>query len=273
MSESESGAVPAPHHPSLFGDRQPPGKAGAAPAMPTTAPRGANSLLDLLYDGFYMIFLLKNGYAPIDPESFREQLRKFLVAFERGSKRLRTPADDLYEAKFAYCALVDEVVLMSRLDLREQWERRPLQLEFFGEQLAGERFFDQLEKLRQVGAARLQVLEVYHMCLLLGFQGRYLIEGSEKLGYITARLGEEIAQLKGPRAAFAPHWAPPDRIANALRRDVPLWIIASVFSLAALLAFVGLRWTLERQTRDDLAGYHRVVELAPESAHITISWP
>lgn len=237
------------------------------------APRVAASLLDLLYDGFYMIFLLKNGYAPVDHDSFRDQLRKFLINFERGSKRLKTPADDLYEAKFAYCALVDEVVLTSRLELREQWGRRPLQLEFFGEQLAGERFFDQLEKLRQAGAARLQVLEVFHMCLLLGFQGRYLIEGSEKLGYLTSRLGDEIAQLKGKRAPFAPHWAPPDNIANALRRDVPLWVVASVFALVGMLAFAGLRSMLDRQTRDEIARYHQVVELAPESAHITITWP
>jgi type VI secretion system protein ImpK len=254
--------------PSLFGD----GNAGAPPAS-QAAPREAVNLLDLLYDGFYMIFLLKNGYTPVDGESFRTRVRGFLVGLERGSKRLQTPADDLYQAKFAFCALVDEVVLSSRLELREAWGRRPLQLEFFGEQLAGERFFENLESLRHAGAARLQVLEVYHMCLLLGFQGRYLIEGSEKLGYLTARVGEEIAHIKGKRAAFAPHWAAPDRIVHALRSEVPLWVIASVFALVGLLAFIGIRWTLDRQTRSDLDAYSQVIQLAPQPAHVTITLP
>ena len=240
---------------------------------PMSAPRDANSLLDLLYDGFYMIFLLKNGYTPTDAEAFRERIRSFLSAFERGSKRLRTSAEDLYQAKFAVCALIDEAVLISRLELRDVWSRRPLQLEFFGEQLAGERFFETLEKLRQTGAAKVQVLEVYHMCLLLGFQGKYILEGSEKLSYLTSRLGEEIVHLKGKRAAFAPHWAAPDRISNALRREVPLWVIGSVFALLAALGFVGLRGVLERQTSADLEPYAAVVKLAPRAAHFTITLP
>jgi type VI secretion system protein ImpK len=264
--------------PSLFGDSSAAGSPGrssgsSTASMPMSASREANSLLDLLYDGFYMIFLLKNGYTPTDAESFRDRIRGFLTAFERGSKRLQTPAEDLYQSKFAFCALVDEVVLMSRLELREVWGRRPLQLEFFGEQLAGERFFDILEKLREAGAPKVQVLEIFHMCLLLGFQGKYILEGSEKLGYLTSRVGEEIAQHKGKRAAFAPHWAAPDRISHALRRDVPLWVIASVFALLGLLAFLGMRWVLDRQTRADLGPFAQIVKLAPQAAHVTITFP
>lgn len=261
--------------PSLFRDQHAPAasrRAGAG-ALPPSTPREANSLLDLLYDGFYMIFLLKNGYVPTDDEAFLDRIRAFLAQIESGSKRLRTSAEDLYEAKFAFCALVDEVVLMSRLKLRDAWGRRPLQLQFFGEHLAGERFFERLDRLRQEGAVKLQVLEVYHMCLLLGFQGKYILEGTEKLAYLTSRLGEEIAQLKGKRAAFAPHWAAPDRVSNALRRQVPLWVIASVFAFVGLMAFLGIRWTLHRQTDSDLGRYAQVVRLAPQAAYITITLP
>ena len=267
-----------PQAPSLFGNAAPPSLLTRGPALrsagnPVVASHEARSLLDLLYDGFYMVILLRNRYSPSDAEAFRERIKQFLTGFERGSKRLDASADDVYLAKFAYCALIDEVVLMSKLHLRDAWERRPLQLGFFGEQLAGERFFEHLETLRQGGAARLQVLEVFHMCLLLGFQGRYILEGSEKLNYLTARLGDEIAQLRGKRPPFAPHWAAPDRIAHALKRDVPLWVIASVFALFALLAFLGLRWALERQTQSDLAPYAQIVMLAPQPAHITITLP
>jgi len=258
--------------PSLFGNSAP-AAAGRTSAFSATPPREASSLLDLLYDGFYMIFLLKNRCAPLDADSFRERIRSFLTTFERGAKRLDSPAKDVYLAKFAFCALVDEVVLMSQLKVRAEWERRPLQLEFFGEQLAGERFFEHLEKLRERGVAKLQLLEVFHMCLLIGFQGRYIIEGSEKLNYLTGRVGDEIAQIKGKRLGFAPHWAAPDRVAHALRREVPLWVIASVFALLGVLAFLGLRSTLDGRTAADLGGYSEVVKLPPAPAHVTITLP
>ena len=257
--------------PSLFGDSPPP-RVGAA-GNSVIATHEARSLLDLLYDGFYMVFLLRNRAAPSDPEEFRNRIKQFLTGFERGGRRLDASAEDIHLAKFAYCALIDEVVLMSKMRMREVWERRPLQLEFFGEQLAGERFFEQLETLRQGGAPRLQVLEVYHMCLLLGFQGRYVLEGSEKLNYLTARLGDEIAQLRGRRAVFAPHWAAPDRIAHALKREVPLWVIVSVFLFLGAIAFSGLSWLLKRQTQADLGGYSQLVKLPPNAANVTITLP
>jgi type VI secretion system protein ImpK len=39
----------------------------------------------------------------------------------------------------------------------------------------------------------------------LTWRGKQL-EGAEKLNYLTARLGDEIAHLKGKSAGFAPHW-------------------------------------------------------------------
>ena len=233
----------------------------------------ARSLLDLMYDGFYMLFLLKNRHAPLGFEEFRQRVREFLTQFERGTRKLECSAEDIYNAKYAFCALVDETVLMSQFRIRDEWQLRPLQLEYFGDQLAGESFFERLEQLRREGAPRLQVLEVFHMCLLLGFQGRYLLEGSEKLNYLTVRLGDEIAHLRGSRPGFAPHAMVPDRVVHALRHDVPLWVVAAVFALGVLLAFVGLRAHLARHAEQQLAGYRQLVKLAPRAAHVTITLP
>jgi type VI secretion system protein ImpK len=164
-------------------------------------------------------------------------------------------------------------VLSSTFRIRTEWERRPLQLVLFGEQLAGEKFFQYLEECRAQGAARLQSLEVFHMCLLLGYQGKYLLEGPEKLAYLTARIGDEIAHLKGKRAQFAPHWPLPDQVAHRLKREVPLWSIGAVFALVGLLAYLGLNTYLRDQTLRSLAPYSQVVKLGPQSATLTISLP
>ena len=233
----------------------------------------ARSLLDLMYDGFYLVFLLKNGYASNDAESFRTRLRDFFAQFDRNAKRLNLASEDVYQAKYAYCALMDETIMATQTALAPAWQRNPLQLEMFGEQLAGEALFDKLEQLRAQGATKVQVLEVFHMCLLMGFQGKYIIEGSEKLGYLTARLGDEIATHKGVRAAFAPQAYALDRVAHTLRAEVPLWVMGSVLALASLLAFLGLRWSLDRQTRKDLGAYAQVVKLPAQAANVTITLP
>lgn len=255
--------------PTLFADTviaEPPAGVPAAQQPPA-------ALVDLMYDGFYMVFLLKNRHLPSDAATFRERIQSFLLDLERAGLRLHLGADDVHEAKFAFCALIDEIVLRSVPKLRDDWERYPLQLQFFGEQLAGEQFFSRLEVIRRAGVARVQVLEVYHLCLLLGFQGRYLLEGSEKLAYLTARLGDEIVHLKGRRAPFAPHWAPPERIVHALKHQVPMWVLASVFALLGLAAFIGLRWSLGGQTKEAMAGYTDVIKLPPRTAWINITLP
>lgn len=255
--------------PSLFGGATMP---GLAPTSGST-PREARTLLDLMYDGFYLLFLLRAKQGPSDPDAFRSHIKEFLTGLERGATKLGSSAEDVHLCKYAFCATVDEAILMSQFKVRDAWQRQPLQLQFFGEQLAGEQFFAKLEALRREGASRVQILEVFHMCLLMGFQGKYLIEGSEKLNYLTARLGDEIAHLKGSRAAFAPHWAPPDQVRNRLKNEVPLWVIGSVFALLGVLAFTAMRWQLGRSTERDLAAYTDVVKLAPQAAHVTITLP
>lgn len=259
----------SPNAPDLFDGAH----AATHPRASTASGREASSLLDLMYDGFYLLFLLKAKHAPMDPEVFRERIKQFLTAFERGATKLSANTEDIYACKYAFCATVDEAVLMSGFKARDAWQRMPLQLQFFGEQLAGEQFFEKLEDLRRHGSSRVQALEVFHMCLLLGFQGKYLLEGTEKLNYLTARLGDEVARLKGQGAGFAPHWAAPDKIQNQLKNEVPLWVLGSVFGLLALAGFLGLRWQLTEHTKRALGEFHHIVQLAPQVANISITLP
>ncbi len=239
-------------------------------ALTGAAPQ---TLLDLMYDGFYALFMLKNGSGPQDNADFQQRTTQFLDDFTKGAKKQNASADDIDAAKYAFCAAVDEIILRSTFSIRNEWERRPLQLVLFGDQLAGENFFNRLETLRVRGGAHLQALEVFHMCLLLGFQGKYIIEGSEKLNYFTARLGDEIAAMKGKRGGFAPHAERPDQIVHKLRNDLPLWVLCSVFALICMLGYVGLRASLGKSTEERMALYTDVVKLAPKAANLTITLP
>lgn len=253
------------------------GSPSASPLPPSAgdARYGANAtLLDLLYDGLVMLFLLKNNNTPSQADAFFQEMQRYLGEFERNARKYGISAEEVYAAKYAFCASVDEFILANpEAAIHVEWERRPLQLTLFGDQLAGENFFKLLEEQRALGAPRLQAMEVFHICLLLGFQGQYMLEGREKLAYLTARLGDEIANIKGQRAAFSPHWSLPDLITHALKREAPQWVVAAVFSLIGLTAFIGLSTHLNSASRDRLSAYQDIVQLGPRQANLTISLP
>jgi type VI secretion system protein ImpK len=231
------------------------------------------NLLDLMYEGFYAVFLLKNGSGPNDRLKFAETITRFLSDIDRNAKQLGVPVDDIVAGKYAFCAAVDEIILGSEYTIREAWETRPLQLRVFGDQLAGEHFYDRLEALRARGSVHVQSLEVFHMCLLLGFQGRYAGGGDDSLNYFTARLGDEIARMRGKSRGFAPHAERPDQISNKLHSDLSIWVLTSLFALAALCAYIGFRASLSNTTDDTLATYNDLVKLPARAANVTITLP
>lgn len=234
---------------------------------------GPRNLVDLMYEGFYALFMLKNGASPFDKDAFADHMTRFLGDVDRQAKQLGIGADDVTASKYAFCAAVDEIVLASQHDIRESWETRPLQLRVFGDQLAGEHFFNRLEDLRAKGSVHLQALEVFHMCLLLGFRGRFALDAPDKLNYLTARLGEEISRMRGKARGFAPHAERPDQVVNRLRSDLSLWALGSVFALAGLSAYIGFRASLAHHNDVAMAKYNDVVKMPPRAANVTITLP
>lgn len=260
--------------PSLFED----GQIGAN--NNNTAPlklTNTTNLIDLLYDGFYIVFLLKNQYVPEDPTSFREKILDLLSRFEQQAQKLHFTPEDIKNAKYAYCALLDETIAIQShekfFNLQNQWLLNPLQLSLFGSQLAGYRFFQTLEELRSKGKAHLPALEVFHYCLLLGYQGKYRLESTESLNHLVARVGDEIDYLKGKKSAFSPFSAIPDHIKNILHSDLPfLWIFLCLI-VFALLTFTGLRIALNHESNSSLAKYSNIISVPTEQANITIHLP
>ncbi|MGN2483094.1 type IVB secretion system protein IcmH/DotU [Acinetobacter calcoaceticus] len=261
--------------PSLFDDGQI--GTGGNNNSQSQAKLQAINLIDLLHDGFYLVFLIRNQYVPADAQRFREKILNLLNQFEQQAKKLQFSADDIHDAKYAFCALIDETIVTqqdaSYFNLQNAWLISPLQLSLFGSQLAGYRFFEILEQLRSRGKERLAALEVFHYCLLLGFQGKYRIESTESLNHLVSRVGDEIDYLKGKKLAFSPFSAIPDQIRNIIHREVPFFWILIFLLIFAFLTFAGLRFMLNNQNDKALSNYQNVISAPQEQAHITIYLP
>ncbi|MDN5483370.1 type IVB secretion system protein IcmH/DotU [Pseudomonas fluorescens] len=247
-----------------------------APTEPSSsyASNSPQRLIDLMSDGFYLLLLIQRRQVPEHQQAFSAAIKHFFTRMESAATAASIANEDIHAAKYAFCATIDELILSaSDCPFRDQWELNPMQLSMFGDQLAGDKFFNYLEDLRSKGAVRLQSLEVYHLCLLLGFQGKYRLEGSKQLSYLTARLGDELAFLKGKRTAFAPRWASPDRVVHLLRRQVPLWTPALVLGAVGAISFTAFSMTLSTETQQHMALLDNVIQLPTRTASLTITLP
>ncbi len=143
------------------------------------------------------------------------------------------------DAEFAVVAFFDETILTSEWAGRDAWAAQPLQLSRYNRYDAGEAFFERLRVLLAEGASD-QVLEVYYLCLALGYKGRYQIHGREVLGQLVDDLGARLARAPGGAlTAIAPHGRPSGPAAVATRSGLPTW---ALFVGAAVL--VGLLYLI-----------------------------
>ena len=248
-----------------------------SPTLTLFQVTSTTNLIDLLHDGFYVVFLLKNQYIPANPDEFREKILTLLNRFENQARKLQFSAADIQDAKYAYCALLDETIVTQQdlqfLDLQNHWMISPLQLSLFGSQLAGYRFFEILESLRSHGKERLAALEVLHYCMLLGFHGKFRIESIQSLNHLMDRVGDEIDFLKGKKTAFSPFSALPDQIKHIIHRELPFWGILIFLATFAALSFLALNFMLSSQNNQSLSIYQNIISQPAEQAYITIHLP
>jgi len=129
------------------------------------------------------------------------------------------------------------------------WSRKPLQEELFGEHMGGEVFFENLRTLigRQDSEELADVLEVYQLCLLLGFRGRYGAAGQSEAQRWAGAAAEKIARVRGALGELAPGWAPPERETFPLNLDPwlrRLAITALGLATSAIAIWLVIRITL-----------------------------
>jgi len=198
----------------------------------------------------------------LDPGQLHASLRGVVDEFLRLAAAAGFARDDVQDMAYAVVALMDEVVLSKGSEeLRQFWSGQPMQLHYFQENVAGEAFFTRLEAVRR-DPRRVEVLRIYHLALLFGFQGRYRVRGGEfELLGLTDAVGRDLARAQAVDVdELSPRGARPAEGLGRSRRGGPLlWIGVGALALSVVL-YVGLRISLS-------AGTAAVVErMAPLAA-------
>jgi len=82
-----------------------------------------------------------------DARNFRLQMQNAIRGAEKEAIGKLYPPEDVRLATFAVVAFLDESVLNSSNPAFSDWPRMPLQEEMFGQAVAGEVFFQNIERL------------------------------------------------------------------------------------------------------------------------------
>jgi len=207
--------------------------------MPETTSTGtAPTLADLCGDLLAFALQLKRSKDPGDAEAMRQKVDEQFRALETKARQADVPQEDVQQAKYAICAFVDEMILTSSWGLKESWADKPLQLAYFNDFAAGEEFYNKIDTLR--GAKKNAVLEVYYLCLALGFRGKYVdLQGMEKKKVLMDTILREIrgAAPAGGPGGLSPSWQPPDALPGIVK-NFPAWFVAAACGLLIILLFI-----------------------------------
>jgi type VI secretion system protein ImpK len=209
------------------------------------AAREKPTLKDLVQDFISMALIVRKGRQVTSVSAFEASVDSFFKALELDARGANYSVEQVKDTQYALCAFLDESVLRSGdNELRRHFELQPLQFRYFGVHLAGEGFFEKIDALRGDVKQNLDVLEVYHLCLALGFEGKFSLGQKDQLRYMANTLGQDIARFRKTPKALSPDWALPDQVSQMLRHEVPLWLYLALIALVCAGVYLTLDWLL-----------------------------
>jgi len=183
-----------------------------------------------------------------EPE-LRERLKKLLKSWEQDCRRADIPQKDINIAKFALAAFIDETLSNSNWSEKETWTAAPLQAELFNRGDAGKEFFVLLEQLRQRRKVHPGLLEVFYLCLALGFEGQHQDEPRE-LQTLIEEVQQEITVAAGTPVMISPHGRPQEQGPRARRPGLSLWVIGGAALVLGLVIYLVLAVSMNSDAHD-----------------------
>jgi len=186
--------------------------AGPERGPATTAPPRTEKLA-LLYQGVLTaIVRIQAGKQPImDVVNFRRQMENLLDEIEREALKVGYRNADIQDAHYVVVAFLNESIQRSSEPNRGQFT--PLEVKGFAHAVAGEAVFERLKEIRkrQDSIQLSDLLEVYDLCFLLGYEGRYALGGRAELDQLTEDLRAQIERIRGPQSVLSPEGVLPVR--------------------------------------------------------------
>lgn len=195
------------------------------------------NLSDIASESFILILQLRATTQYGNAADLKTRVIDMFDKFENNARRIGIDNEKVLSAKFALVAFLDETIISSEWSEKNEWLAEPLQIKLFDTFNAGEEFFTNMSNLRQRTTVNKDVLEIFYLCLSLGFKGKYQLQSPENLRRIIDDLNIELH----PEAfrsidLLSPNGKPKQSIVQTVKVGLPLWVFP-VGTFAILLVF------------------------------------
>ncbi|MFO1330026.1 MAG: DotU family type VI secretion system protein [Rubrivivax sp.] len=187
-----------------------------------------------------------------NPAALRAGLADAVRRFENNARAAGVPNEQVIAARYVLCTFIDQCASSTPWGGSGAWASHSLLVQFHNEAWGGEKVFQLLSKLgKDVGPNR-NLLELLHVVLALGFEGRYrgMDNGRQQLDSIRERLAQLLRQHGGDvEPELSPQW---QGVASQARLvdGIPLWVVAALTAAVLLVLFFVLQFTLNGRTND-----------------------
>ena len=226
-----------------------------APARPAAdfsaagfhATNGLNPLVNTAATLIAVFEKTRHALSHPDVGGLHSRLVNEVKNFEMQAKERSIKPEIVLSARYALCTALDEAVLNTPWGSESAWTQRTLLSVFHNETAGGEKFFLLLDRVRQMPAENLAILELFYILLSLGFEGKYRVihRGRDTLEQIRDELFRIIRNHRGEyERELSPSWYGLGKIRNTLTQYIPMWVMASFIGAALLLTYSGFRFWL-----------------------------
>jgi type VI secretion system protein ImpK len=174
------------------------------------------------------------------PEVLKQRINALFSSMAQKGRQAGISEVDLRDATYAIAAFMDEQLLRSSWSGRVTWMAQPLQLTYFNENTAGEGFFQRLKALAAT-AGKEHLVQVYYLCMALGFRGRYSIAGAGDIETEQDQARNVLsAQLVSSEVISPSAYSKAGAIAGTKRR-LPMIGLGAGVCLACIVIFTVLK--------------------------------
>jgi type VI secretion system protein ImpK len=171
---------------------------------------GLNPLVQAAIPLLLVAGQLRGAPAAMDVGGLRRHVLEEMRRFEDQARASGVRNEIVLAARYALCAALDEAVLSTPWGAQSEWAQHPILVALHREAWGGEKFFEMLNRISADPARHLDLLELQHIILSLGFTGKYqqIDRGYEQLSDLQREISRTIHKFRG---------APPPELSIKLR--------------------------------------------------------
>lgn len=224
------------------------------PDLALTWAANDNPLIDAAHPLLALVTQLRGSAHHPDPAGLRDELARAVSTFEQAAASAGAPRDAIIGARYLLCTFVDETAASTPWGGQGAWASDTLLVRFHNETWGGEKSFLLLSRLSESPEKNRHLLELFFLCLSLGFEGRYRVlpNGRAQLEQLRERLFQMIRQGRPEvEPSLSAHWAPTRVARRRWFSAAPFWAFCALAGAAAIGSY--LYYSAALASRSDAA--------------------